>query len=249
MDTKAIRAFDNWPELALGRLLFRRTQLQVHRVNGWEMIVDHRGADAGSIRSLMADNSSYRQLLNRVDLPEELSVVDMGANAGGFPFLLHAMGHSFKRLLCVEMNPNTYARLHLNVKRNEPRAVVMNAAVVGKPRTLELDLGHGSTGDSIYRASKGKTDPWKIDGLTFDQLVRPEFDTIDLVKIDVEGAEEEFLTGDAPTCRMLERSRYLVIEIHHGRSADDVWAAIKSLGFSHVAREKEGPLGLHLFAR
>ena len=59
--------FDNWPQLLIERIFFRKTTLQVHRAGALQMVVDHRGADAGSIRTCIA-TPMYRQFLDSLTL-------------------------------------------------------------------------------------------------------------------------------------------------------------------------------------
>ena len=88
----------------------------------------------------------------------ESVVVDIGANVGGFSLMLLVDGVRISKLLCVEMNPNTFERLRFNIKTNfNEVATVINAAVVGNSRQIDLTLGIGSTGALIYRGTRDKS--------------------------------------------------------------------------------------------
>ena len=76
-------------------------------------------------------------------------------------------------------------------------------------------------------------------GVTFDALVAGHFgagdDDLDLVKMDVEGAEYEILFSDSATA--LRRFRSLIIEIHRGnvRPPEELVERIGSFGFERVS--------------
>lgn len=241
---RRFRGFSNSTELLLGRLLFRQTSVQVHRVGEKHMIVDHRCSDAGSIRGCVSD-TMYSALLDRVDLPKSLSVLDIGANVGGFPFLLHARGHALKQLTCVELNPNTFVRLHFNILTNWPQATVLNQAITSEQGTLTISLGRGDTGDSLRGSSDGKGETVTVPTRRLDDL--PHDGPIDILKMDIEHAEADVLlnTGHEET---LARTRILVIEIHPLDKAQEIHAAIETAGLTHVGGS-ESLVGQHIFVR
>ncbi len=250
---RRFRGFDNLIELAVGRAVFRNTTLQVHRIGAVQMVVDHRYSDAGSLRTCVS-SPMYARLLDRVELPCKISVLDVGANVGGFALLLVAREHVFRRLVCVEMNPFTAEGLRFNVLTNFPDvATVVNLAVAARSHVLRLRLGGGSTGDSIYRESSRTTDAKERDVTadTLDSLVG-EFaadQVIDLCKIDIEGAEEEVFLG-SDFAQTLRRVSVLVIEIHHKRSSQELAEIIMDHGLRWVDGSKRiGDVGQHVFAR
>lgn len=237
--------FSNRAELAVGRLFFRQTQLQVHRIGQTHMIVDHRGADAGSIRGCVS-SSMYTDLLGRVSLPARLSVLDVGANVGGFPLMLHALGHEFSTLTCVELNPKTYVRLHFNILSNWPRATVLNRAVTSEPGEITVSLGFGDTGDSIRGTPRSDGASTTVQTVRLDDVAQEG--PIDILKMDIEGAEEDVLLRPGSE-KTLARTAVLVIEIHPAETAGAIHAAIEAAGLIYVAGSGRGLTGQHIFAR
>jgi hypothetical protein len=72
--------------------------------------------------------------------------------------------------------------------------------------------------------------------------------TIDLCKMDIEGAEEEVILDPRSGNAVLGRIRYLLIEIHHERSALDIVSRLCSFGLNRVAGEHDDTnLGVSLF--
>lgn len=244
--------FDNRWQLIAERLLFRGTHLQVHRINGVEMIVDHRGADAGSIRTCVA-GTMYRRFVAQMKLGQCLTVADFGANVGGFSCLLKVLQLDVDRLLCLEMNPNTYERLRFNICTNFSlnNTSVINAAVCGEPRQIPLSLGVGSTGDNIYFGHRGEQDKvlHTVEGRTFDDLCDKYLPggMIDICKMDVEGAEAELLRYSSHSVNSLNRCRYFLIEMHPVDHYAEMCDVLKRHGFTLVDHEGKQMRGVHLF--
>lgn len=245
---RTILSFDNWPSLIAGRLFSRSTSLQVHRVAGMQMLVDHRGADAGSIRTCIG-SPMYRQFLAKVKLPEKISVLDIGANVGGFTLLCQALGYTLNPCVCLELNPNTFERLRFNIKTNIGLdAKVENCAVWSHTKTLNLSLGFGNTSDRIEdNARCGNAQDYLIPAATLNHVIEKYFDSgnIDLCKIDIEGAESAILLGDH--CQKIQQIRHLIIEIHHDRTYSQLIARLSQFGFNKVANLPGKKLGVHLF--
>lgn len=238
------RNFSNWAELIIGRFFFRRTTLQVHRVGDKQMIVDHRCADAGSIRGCVSD-PMYADLLDRVTVANRIRVLDLGANVGGFPFLLHARGHQIDDLTCIELNPNTFIRLMFNVKINWPKASVLNNAITSKAGDLTVTLGQGDTGDSLRGSPDGGGEAVTVQARRLDDL--PDKGVIDILKMDIEHGEVDVLLNPGHE-KTLARCKVLVIEIHPLERAKEIHDAITATGLRHVA----GPdnlVGQHIFER
>jgi FkbM family methyltransferase len=151
-------------------------------------------------------------------------------------------------MLCVEMNPNTFARLEFNIKRNfDCEYKLLNAAVSGEKRTFLLRLGSGSTADSILPKShepardfveNGKKS-YHVQGILFDDafsaLFDPKNDFVDLIKIDIEGAEFDIFTNTGHG--FIRRCRNLMMEIHSdpkGTQTKELLAILNDLGFDQV---------------
>jgi FkbM family methyltransferase len=247
MSIRDLWAFDNRWELLLQRVLFRGTHLQVHRIGGYEMLVDHRTSDAGSIRQCVSSDM-YRRFLPALKIDGPVSVLDIGANAGGFPLMLAASGIAIRHLVCVEMNPNTYERLRFNVRTNfHDRSEVVHAAVCASRKTIPVMVGLGSTNDSIYKQTKGSAKQYDVAGVTFDDVARrmPE-GAIDVCKIDVEGAEHEILCDAASANGMLSRCRNIIMEVHHERQCEEIFATLAKRGFE-VEPAQKAAVGSFLF--
>ena len=245
---KEIWRFDNRWQLILSRLFFPSERINIYRYKGLEILEDHAAGDANGAREVLT-SSMYRQFLPQMNLPDEINVLDLGTNNGGFPLLLKSEKIEIKKLVCVEFNPKTFSRMRFNVERNfDGDFVCLNAAVCGENKEIEVSLKDGgSTDDSIYdgRQSGGKI--YRVQGLTFDSVYRQTFhdEIVDLCKMDVEGAEFEILAGG--DCQNLKKCRYLLIEIHHGKDRDRtvVLRKLSDLGFREIDGETKRDARLH----
>ena len=235
---REILRFDNWPELVLKRTLFTANPLAVYRAGGMDILVDHGGGDENGVREAMV-SPMYRNLIAGLSFHAPINVMDLGANVGGFSLLLQLMKIPLKKVAAIEMNPNTYSRMRFNLERNLDCSLdVSNAAVCGERTTFQLSLGRGSTSDNLYSAGGSAGKPYEIQGVTLDDVYAASFagETVDLMKLDVEGAEYDILAS--PFRESLKQVSNLIIEIHPmpGRSQSEVTAALAAAGFLEAAR-------------
>ncbi len=247
---KEVWAFDNRLWLAFTKTFFRSENLQIYRYKGVEILVDHAGGDSNGAREVLT-SPMYSRFLPRMKLDGPINVLDLGANNGGFPILLHTCGIKLKKLVSVEFNPRTFARLHFNLTRNLPGEVVpVNAALCGENRIIEVSLGNGGVSDSIYENTpNAEATPYTIRGMTLDDFCKTWFENevIDICKIDVEGAEFEVFLE--PHHKSLRQCRYVIMEIHErgARRADEILPVIKDLGFVRQEQDADADPTVHFF--
>jgi FkbM family methyltransferase len=250
---RCILRFDNRWELIWHRTFAGRGAPLMYKYKGLEFVTDHAAGDATGARELLATDT-YRTYLRQIDLPREISVLDLGANNGGFVLLLSAEGHVFRKAVCVELNPATYQRLATNVRRNFGQEVqALNAAVCGSTRTVEFRRGTASVSDSIYQNACSESPVAHVQGVTLDALIRQHFPTglIDICKIDIERAEFEVFASSE--CEEIRRCRFVLMEIHHERDLprDVVIESMKRHGFAEIggSGKTNARHHLHLFQR
>lgn len=247
---KEIWAFDNRFWLVVTRTLFPRENLQIYRYKGLDILTDIHGGDANGAREVLT-SPMYRKYFPLMKLDGELNVLDLGANNGGFPLLLASSGMKLKKVVSVEFNPKTFVRLHFNLLRNlQGVAVPLNLALCGQDTKLAVSIGDGSVSDSIYEQKSGSgSEKYEIEGKSFDSLYNEYFadQTIDLCKMDVEGAEFDVFREHSHST--IVNCRYLLIEIHEheGRDRNDVLSVIESLGFVQQELGSEGDPWVHFF--
>jgi FkbM family methyltransferase len=244
---KEIWQFDNRWQLLMSRLFFTGEKINIYRYKGLEILVDHSAGDANGAREVLT-SPMYRQYLGQMELQGPLNVLDIGSNNGGFPLLLRSEGLSLKKLACVEMNAKTFSRLRFNVERNfDCEADLVNGAVCGHHQMLEVTLGEGGAGDSLYeKSADGRT--LQVQGYTFDEIFEASFgsETVDLCKIDIEGAEFEVFTN--PGHESIEKCRYLLMEIHErrGEFREIIRGKLAGHVFTEIAGENKNDKNDHV---
>jgi FkbM family methyltransferase len=136
------------------------------------------------------------------------TILDLGANAG-FATLFFRRRFPEARIIAVEADPRTYARLVRNVASLRNVRTV-HAAIVGQDGPVTFYPSLESIGSSMIPgpgAGRGVSVP----GVSISTLMqRNGLDFVDLLKVDIEGAELEALRV-APLDRVAE----LIAEIHY----------------------------------
>lgn len=242
--------FDNRWWLVLTKTFFAKEKLHIYRYKGLEVLIDHAAGDANGAREVLT-SQMYRRFLPQIKCEGGLNILDLGANNGGFPLLFKAEGFSLKKVVSVELNPKTFSRLRFNLERNlDCEAVLINGAVCGEEKILEISLGEGSVSDSIYEnVNAGGAKTYKLSGHTLDAICDAHFqnETIDVCKMDVEGAEFEVFQQGA--YKSLERCKYLIMEIHErdGRTKEEILPVIESVGLVRQAAPADADPTVHFF--
>jgi FkbM family methyltransferase len=204
--------FDNWFQLLINNTLFRKQPLQVYRKGKMNLISNKSKGDVMGLRSVIA-SPMYRVFLSEMKLPAEISLLDIGANVGGFALMLQLNGHKPVRYTGVEMHPQTFSRLSVNLLHNlggQPQ--LLNKAVYNENGTIKVSFTGGGTGESVSDIKgAGET---TLQTITLNSLVEENFNgqEIDICKMDIEGSEYDIFFGNS--ANRIKDARFLLIEIH-----------------------------------
>lgn len=230
--------FDNWPFILLQRVLQRNLSLLTFKKGNLTFIVDYSADDHNGIRYCLSSDM-YSRYYQHIDNSRPLRVLDLGANTGGFILSLIDAGFPIAKGISVEMNPNAFNRLRFNLSHNDLNSITpINAAATANIGTVEIEAVRGNTGQSIYHQATQNT--VTIPTVTIDQVVADHFPEtgstpdLDLIKIDIEGAEYEVLFS--ATCQSISRFKHLLIEIHpHSKfSSESLIQKLESFGFKNA---------------
>lgn len=154
----------------------------------------------------------------RALLPRGGAFLDVGAHAGYFSLLAsHRVGAS-GRVLAIEPNPRTFSSLQRHLTGNAVRNVdAMMCGLADREGTLVL---HVPPAQFDYNATLLPRDGWtraEVRVRTLDDCVREwNIERIDLMKIDVEGAEPLVLAGGEGALRR-GVVRHAMIEVNGPR--------------------------------
>ncbi len=162
------------------------------------------------------------------------TLFDIGANMGLFSLACaEQFGEELQQIVAVEPSRNTFQRMRRNFMRNRVPAKVslVNEAVGAEPAEAIFRIGQAHYSSSLEVAKvKNPRGTQKVHVTTLDELMRRfAIDTVDLVKIDVEGSELAVLQG---AHRLLSTARTLFIEVHRGFCRrSDVERVVAPFGF------------------
>ena len=220
------------------RVFDRKTGLVTYRKQGLEILVDHLGGDETGTRECITSDM-YSRYVRSFELPENVNVLDLGANGGGFPLMLCLLQIKIARAICVEMNPLTAQRLAVNLSLNVgPAGVAVNKAICDDKShgsEIVMKASRGSTAESIFRdqTSKGP-DSYSVQTSSLAALCSDYFknSSIDICKVDIEGAEYEVFRSTPDD--VLLKFRYLLIELHDASKTPSFLKKVTTLGFRDI---------------
>jgi FkbM family methyltransferase len=168
------------------------------------------------------------------------TVVDIGANVGVFSLWAASRIGPTGRLISAEPHPLSYRYLERNLAPFAPFARPVQTACGASEGELELHYVPGRLSVSSFEPRPDRTGHVRVPVARLDALAATGgIDHVDLLKIDVEGAEEQVIEGAGS---LLARVRRLVIEIEANRQR---WLeqALEPFGLRLVGR-RTGMWGL-----
>lgn len=202
----------------------------------------------GELRSLLFD-PTYSPFFNEDDVMDVLAarmraddvVFDIGAYHGVWAVLLarHA-----REVVAFEPNPGTFQVLTETIAVNRARNVSASPIAIGGESTTADFWGTGS-GASL-RQGQHRPSRSRVTVETLDHFVEGRASLPDVIKIDVEGAEHQVLSGAR---RCLAHARLVCIELHFdelpkfGADVSMVNTLMTDAGFVEIMRSRPMRLG------
>ena len=161
-------------------------------------------------------NGEYKPLLDIVDLNgiEVKNVIDAGANIGlSTNYFLERFPNA--NVICIEPDKNNFKTLEFNVQQRKDNVRLYNKALWHKNEILYLTdkFRDGEEWSrSISTSNQGSLS--EVVATTVDELIKENsLPTIDLFKIDIEGAEFE-LFRNSSNLDHLNNTKVIAIEVH-----------------------------------
>lgn len=158
----------------------------------------------------------YREIV--ATFPDARTVIDLGANIGfaAAYFVSHLPG---VKIMCVEPDPQNVVLLSTNLSDlvEESRCRIVSGAVWRADEKLVLEplvAGHVNSRSCTSIGPDAKSEPSEqvVQAYSIPTLIEMSgFSEVDLIKIDVEGAEAELFHGD---CDWLDKVKAIAIEFH-----------------------------------
>jgi FkbM family methyltransferase len=140
-------------------------------------------------------------------------IVDIGAGTGGEARLFSRLAGPAGRLVCVEAHPRTFGLLAQTIALNRlGNVTALPLAVTGTAGTVHIE------DDPDAHVANGLTDAGRgiaVPGVTLAEVLeRAGLDRVDLLKLNIEGAELAALRAPGP----LRRVRHIVVSCHDFRA-------------------------------
>jgi FkbM family methyltransferase len=201
---------------------------------------------------------AYRNLrhLPRLDYR---SVIDGGANRGSFTDAFLQL-HRPERLVLVEANPELAEKLRARYA-GKPGVSVVSAALSDKSGEAQFEINRSDASSSLLPIDPRNSE-WFSRDLRVDRTVQVPTMTlpalmdeqglreVDLLKLDLQGAERLVLTGGEP---VLERVRVIYTEIFFEQLYEGAWIfwemneflagrGFKLCGLSNIVHAPDGDL-------
>lgn len=213
------------------------------------------------LRLYPAENYCDRVLFGREELPElaeheallpllvpGMVFVDIGANIGTYSLYVASRLNGACTILAFEPHPRTYQKLAFNLQSNSvPITMVHNLGIGPQTDEVELWSDGGSNIGHTSMVKEGTSNPKishrvRISPL-LDILNKHDIDRIDLLKIDIEGYEDQALTPFFKTADESLWPRAILIEIaHQAIWKDDLMGLLANNGYDEIFRTAENRL-------
>jgi len=158
------------------------------------------------------------------------TIADLGAHKGSFALLAAAAG---ARVLAVEPAPANLPQLRRNVEANGLAVEILPYAVGAERGSGVLAFAAGAAHRATLVLERGYESREAVETITLADVVERAGGALDLVKMDIEGAEVDVLVPASH--ETLARVRRLVVECHRRgeRGTDDVGADLARLLEGH----------------
>jgi FkbM family methyltransferase len=192
-----------------------------HDQRKWRLPMRMSTVDYGLFRELFLE----RQYDHGLGQPE--TILDLGGYCGYTAVFFSARFPS-ARIAAVEPHPDNFAALIANIKLNHLSVAAFEAAASVVDGPVRLYLGGGTT-HGLFPTHHSTGGEITVEGLSVPTILdRLGWEGIDLLKIDIEGAEEMLFGAAQP---WLARVKTIIGEYHGSYRFPELSRDLESLGF------------------
>lgn len=185
-------------------------------------------------------------LLSEV-VEEGMVVIDCGANIGYYTLLAAKLVGERGKVFAFEPEPSNYALLVKNIEANGYHNVVpARKAISNKTGSITLSLADDPSGHSLGQiAQEHARGVIIVDSVTLDESLEQNIAPVDVIKMDIEGAEMRALEGmnniirQNPNLKILTEFCPPYLE-RCGSSPASYFNKLKSHGFKIYAMDERG---------
>jgi FkbM family methyltransferase len=166
----------------------------------------------------------------QMDAPAVARILDLGANIGMSALFMHGLFPAAE-IACVEPSPSNLPVLKQAMALNAIHGRVFEGAIGAEPGTIDLYLSTQPDRNTVI-----PTDEWgqvvRVPLFSVPQIMEQMgWETIDVLKLDIEGAEKGIL---GPDSSWLNKVRYIIGESHRhvGYDYPVLRADLEAFGFT-----------------
>ncbi len=156
---------------------------------------------ANDFYSIIGFSSNSEEVLRKRLILDEGIAIDVGANGGMYSIPLGKRLLNKGQVIAIEPEEENFNLLKENIKINGLTNIIpIKKACFSKSGSIEFYLDEIGTGGNSTIKKRSKS--IKVDAETLDKIIKDlKLNRIDLIKIDVEGAEAEVLKGAIKTLK------------------------------------------------
>ncbi|WP_187269502.1 FkbM family methyltransferase [Flagellimonas hymeniacidonis] len=192
------------------------------------------------LRSRTSDIPTFRHIFMEKQYHISLDfkpqfIVDAGANIG-LAAIYFINKHPHSKMVCIEPEDSNFELLQKNIKEY-PNITALKKALssINDQEINLIDSGHGKWGFMTELAKESRENTGGLlRTISVDEIMKQnDLETIDILKIDIEGAEKELFESN--TENWLPKTRCLIIELHDRKKAGcstSLFRAISKYDFS-----------------
>jgi FkbM family methyltransferase len=162
-----------------------------------------------------------------------INIIDAGANIGLTSLYLSRFFPKAK-FICIEPDPDNFEILECNLRENHVKAEILCAGLWSRNSRLELVRDFRDKRDWSVRVQE--TDSARgLEAFSVNHLMAQyQLDSIDILKIDIEGSEKEIFTSENADVSFLARTKCIAIEIHDEFDCrEEIYTILNQFGFTH----------------
>ena len=153
-------------------------------------------------------------------------IVDAGANIGIESVRMQHF-HPQAHITAIEPDPGNYGLLLQNLR--EDRVETMNRGIWSSDASLKILPGNTNEGFSVRPVQPGETAD--LEAVTMDKILRRAGGEIDILKMDIEGAEYEVFSGNPEWVNHVKVFVFECPDRDHPGAAAQIFRALAHLPF------------------
>lgn len=168
--------------------------------------------------------------------------IDVGANVGMFSFLVAAEAGSSVKILAIEPEAENLRRLRFNIAANSGVPIKVIPTALGSTNgnvIIETDSRDRGGTRVLYKLSESTNNTATVNCRTLLEVLRESnISSIDALKIDVEGSEDEILVPFFKSAQSSLWPRLVIIEDAHEIWRTNLFSFLTKYGYSISTRSK-----------